>query len=111
VYVVRNLEEGVYEIEQPTGLTELTQYDVRGRCLLKVVYDTRTAWPVTQRAYRYSGEGDLLAIEDANVGTTWVEHDAAHRLSRVVHATGRVDMYGYDDGDNLVRMPGPSAAP
>lgn len=110
-YVLRRLAEGVFAHESPSGTTEVSQYDVFGRCLLRSVRSTATGRARSERTFKYSGEGDLLAVQDARRGVTFVEQDAAHRLRAIRHPDGTVERYVYDEADNLLSMPGLSEWP
>ena len=106
-HTLREISRGIYERSFSSGVRELSQYDVWGRCLLKALYSSRgddTPWV---RGYRLSGEGNLLALRDSQRGETRYHYDAAHHLQRVEHADRRVDSYEHDLAGNLLRMPNP----
>ncbi|MBN1959986.1 MAG: hypothetical protein JW841_03500 [Deltaproteobacteria bacterium] len=102
----KQLCPGVIEKQLNNGRIELVQYDHNGRCLAKSVYHKgapRQAW---RRHFGYSGEGDLLVVDDSIHGITRYTHDGAHRLASAKHPDGKEDIYEYDDGDNLLQAPG-----
>ncbi|MDQ3254761.1 MAG: RHS domain-containing protein [Acidobacteriota bacterium] len=103
---VRSLGQGLILRTMSNGASELTQYDSAGRCLLKAVthgHQTESTW---MRMYSYSGEGDLLQVEDNTNGTVRYEYDAAHRISRAVYRGGEEEIFRYDGANNLVQQPG-----
>jgi RHS repeat-associated protein len=61
------------------------------------------------RSYKYSGEGDLLSVEDNRRGTAQYEYDAAHRISIAQIQRGtlsRQSKYLFDSAGNLLQQPG-----
>lgn len=92
-----------------SGAQEILRYDDEGRCLLKTWRSPgeEEAWV---RRFRYSGEGDLLAVEDSRAGTTRYKYDASHRLRRRLRPDGGSDAFEYDGAGNLLEQPGLSGA-
>jgi RHS repeat-associated protein len=96
------LPHGLVERQFSNGSHELVQYDSQGRCLLK--YAERAAGQTWRRRYQWSGEGELLSIQDNLYGQTRYGFDAAHRLRRRV--LGGAEDYELDPADNLICQPG-----
>jgi RHS repeat-associated protein len=105
-HALRQLEPGVLQRELHNGWSELSQYDLRGRCLFKRLYRHDDRDRLWQRSFQYSGEGDLVGRNDSRRGSTRYLCDASHRLQQVEHPDGKIDEYVYDAADNLLRMPG-----
>jgi RHS repeat-associated protein len=82
---------------------------LEGRCLARVAFDKNLPADYWSRRYSYSGEGDLLQVEDSTLGKTSYQHDAAHRLEKAILPDGTEQPYTYDPGDNLIQAPGFSA--
>ncbi len=94
---------GIVERRFANESREVAQYDDLGRCLGKTVHRPATrAWT---RRYRWSGEGELLAVEDNRLGNVRCEYDAAHRLRRRIVGHG-TEAYDLDAADNLLAQPG-----
>lgn len=87
------------------GTSEVTKFDDAGRCVSKAVARVRSAGRAWVRSYSYSGEGDLLRVDDNVNGNVQYECDAAHRLVKAVYANG-TQRYGYDAASNLIEQPG-----
>lgn len=102
---VRIHEDGRVERRLSCGISEVAQYDARGRCLRKERRHAgeEGAWT---RQYRYSAAGDLIEVEDSKAGVTRYEYDAAHRLSARVRPDGWRDAFVFDAAGNLVEQPG-----
>src|SRR5262249_54770117 len=58
------------------------------------------------RSYFYSGEGDLLKVEDSIHGPTRYTYDAAHRLVGARFPDGAEQVFDHDAAGNLLRQPG-----
>jgi RHS repeat-associated protein len=102
---VRLLGQGLAVRTMSNGSSELTRFDAAGRCMLKAQTRSRGFEEPWIRAYTYSGEGDLLQIEDNLRGPVRYEHDPAHRLNRAIH--GQItERYVYDAAGNLLEQPG-----
>jgi RHS repeat-associated protein len=86
-----------------SGSRETVQYDRLGRCHSKSVQ--RRGDHTWLKRYSWSGEGELLAIEDSRRGAIRFEYDAAHRLRRRLF-NNRVEAFELDDADNLIAQPG-----
>jgi len=100
---LRFLKHGLVERRYGNGSREWAQYNVSGRCLLRIVHrKDRAAW---NRFYHWSGEGELLQIDDSIAGSTRHEYDPAHRLTRR-HSGGKSEEYRWDAADNLLAKPG-----
>lgn len=100
---IRFYTGGIVERIFSNGTHETAQYDSLKRCLFKSV--DRVAGPIWNRSYRWSGEGELRAIEDNTFGQVRHEYDAAHRLCRRF-VGGFVEDYVMDHADNLISQPG-----
>jgi RHS repeat-associated protein len=103
---VRHLGNGLVVRAMSNGTREVSQYDADGRCLVKVASRTRHPARPWSRVYHYSGEGDLVRVEDSWRGTAEYSYDAAHRLTG-----GRVPdrepfAFAYDAAGNLLQQPG-----
>ena len=94
---------GLLERRFSNGSRETCQYDNLGRCLFK--HARLAGRKSLSRRYHWSGEGELDRVDDSSLGVIRHEYDAAHRLLRRIVA-GRVEDYGMDLADNLVRQPG-----
>ena len=102
---VRLLGVGMVLRTMSNGSSELTRFDAAGRCLLKATTRHRSFATPWTRAYSYSGEGDLLQVEDSMNGTIRYEYDAAHRLRGEVKGKA-TQSYRYDAAGNLLEQPG-----
>ena len=103
---IRSHGRGIFTRDFANGLSETTQYDPRGgRVLAKVLYAKDAPAHRWERRFRYSGEGDLLEVQDSERGPIRHEHDAAHRLVKTVHPDGRVDTYAYNRAGALFQAP------
>jgi RHS repeat-associated protein len=87
------------------GYTEVARYDARGRCLGKHLFAPAPRAPVWRRRFAYSPEGDLMSIDDSEVGVTRFSYDAARQLAEEHMPEGGVATYGYDDAGNLIDAP------
>lgn len=100
------LGHGLIQRHLSGGSAELSQYDPDGRCLSKAVTCSRRPGTVWTRAFTYSGEGDLLQVDDNNGDSISYEYDCAHRLKRALHKSGKVQTFAYDSAGNLLQQPG-----
>jgi len=105
---LRAVGPGLVERAGSNDVEEVTQYDLAGRCLLKVAEggSLSKGWA---RRFAYSGEGDLLRRDDTIRGTVTFEQDDAHRLSKASFQGGATHEYVYDRAGNLLRAPGLAA--
>ncbi len=96
-------EDGIVRKQFANGSSELAQYDELGRCLFKhAELGGGRDWT---RRYHWSGEGELLRVEDSLNGTVEHSYDAAHRLvGRRIG--GRMESYRLDAANNLLEQPG-----
>jgi RHS repeat-associated protein len=94
---------GLVERRLSNGSAEIAQYDQQGRCLFKHARRGNAAW---NRRYHWSGEGELLRVQDSRLGEIRHEYDAAHRLRSRILPDGTVEQYELDLADNLIRQPG-----
>jgi YD repeat-containing protein len=101
---VRLLGGGLVLRTMSNGSSELTRFDAAGRCLLKATIRHRSFATPWTRAYSYSGEGEMLQVEDSVNGTIRYEYDAAHRLRREVNGKA-TESYGCDAAGNLLEQP------
>jgi RHS repeat-associated protein len=109
---VQRLGGGLMQRTCSSRTSELTQYDPEGRCVLKVLFIKGSQNALWTRRYRYSGEGDLLSVEDSRSGTTTYTYDAAHRIAKSVsrRANGTREAYfAFDSAGNLLQQPGLAA--
>jgi RHS repeat-associated protein len=90
------------------GSCEVTQYGEGGLCLARVT--TRAGNSIWPRVYRYSPEGNLLAVEDTIRGTTRYRYDAAHRIAGMQRHHDVDEKIELDPAANVLRMPGLSGA-
>lgn len=103
---LRSHGRGIFTRDFANGLSETTQYHPRGgRVLAKVLYSKGSPAHRWDRRFSYSGEFDLIEVRDSERGVTRYEHDAAHRLSQVMHPDGRVDGYKYNRAGALFESP------
>ncbi|MEO7985614.1 MAG: RHS repeat-associated core domain-containing protein [Gemmatimonadales bacterium] len=101
---LKRLGDGLLHRGLPNGTVEWSQYDAAGRCLMKAIeWSSGGVWA---RRFRYSGEGDLLQVDDSAEGSSEYAYDAAHRLVRATSASGEPRTFEYDAAGNIVRMPG-----
>lgn len=100
---VRVLQAGLVRRTMSNGVSEVAQYDSEGRCLVKWLSGPAGT---SARQYRYYPEGDLLAVEDSQNGTTRYSYDAAHRLTARTTPGGDLQPFRYDAADNLLEKPG-----
>ena len=109
----------------PTGRTQLTEIDLRGRPVRKVTpgispttfsYDARgrligtTAGSRTE-GYAYDSLGRMATVTDALSRTTELSYDLADRLAAVKRPDGRQVAYTYDAAGNRVTVTPPGRAP
>jgi RHS repeat-associated protein len=99
---IRVHPHGLVERRFSNRSDEIAQYDGSGRCLFKSV--RRGSGQVWNRRYNWSGEGELLHIEDNLQGEVRHDYDAAHRLRRR-RVGGRIEEYEFDAADNLLAQP------
>ncbi len=88
------------------GHTELSHFNSLGRCLGKHLFPPDPKNAVWRRRFEYSAEGDLVAVDDSELGTTLYSYDAAHQLVGELGPEGRAGAYAYDLAGNLVQAPG-----
>lgn len=102
-HIVRLPGFGFASGEFANGTRETSQFDDRGRLLLREV--RRRNGTIWSRRYEWSGEGELTRINDSQFGEIRHAYDAAHRLSgRMLQ--GRVERVYFDLADNLLEKPG-----
>ncbi len=102
---IQFLGSGLVQRTHFNRTSELTQFDPDGRCLVQAVISAKQPTRRWLRQYSYSGEGDLLSVEDNLRGTTSYEYDQAHRLARSIR--GQVaDRFRFDSAGNLIEQPG-----
>jgi RHS repeat-associated protein len=97
--------DGVVTRHLACGARELAQVDSRGHVLEKHLFPAKPGGEVWRRRFRYSAEGDLLAVEDSERGETRYQYDAAHQLAAAVSPDGQVQTYAYDEAANLIEAP------
>jgi RHS repeat-associated protein len=98
---------GVYTREFHDGFSETVQYHPRGgRVLCKVLWSAERPSLWWARTYVYTGEGDLVSVNDTQRGSTSYRYDAAHRLIESSRDEGAVDRYEYTAAGSLLRAPG-----
>jgi len=105
-HVLREPVPGVHTRVFADWVAEGLQYDLDGRVLAQADYDPVSERRLVQRLYRYSPEGWLQSVRDADAGHTLYAHDEVHRLQAVYRPDGVVEHYRYDAGNNLVEAPG-----
>jgi RHS repeat-associated protein len=106
---LRKLDGGLIQRTLSNRTSELSQFDPDGRCVLKLLFMKGSRDAAWSRNYCYSGEGDLLSVEDNRRGTTRYDYDAAHRISNVQSlrsAISRESKYLFDCAGNLLAQPG-----
>ncbi len=105
---LRYASDGVVLIERANGTREWLQYDHEGRLEggLTSRANARGESFGWGRRYTYSGEGDLLAIQDSVRGTTSYELDAAHRLVAELRPDGAREEFVHDAANNLIQKRG-----
>ncbi len=106
VHSVRISSGGLVERELSSGRKELAAYDRQGRCLHKAGinrWDRKVDW---RMSFRYSGEGDLLEVENSSEGKTQYSYDAAHRLRSETLPDGEASEFLHNIGNNLIKQPG-----
>jgi RHS repeat-associated protein len=88
-----------------SGVVVTEQYDARGLCEHAEVSrpDGARAW---SRRYRYSGEGDLLEVQDSECGVSGYAYDALHRLIKASSPTAGTARFHWDPAGNLLAKPG-----
>jgi RHS repeat-associated protein len=104
-HFIRLAGNGLVVRTMSNGSSELTQFDAAGRCLLKEQTQSQRSEQPWIRTYSYSGEGDLIRVDDSLHGVVRYEHDAAHRLNRAIH-NETFETYRYDAAGNLLEHPG-----
>jgi RHS repeat-associated protein len=105
-HTVVQLEHGLVVRTLSNGSREVSQYNDRGNCLVKVHLGGRPTAPLWSRTYLYSAEGDLLEVQDSLAGTARYAYDSAHRLVGVQLPGGEKQNFVYDNGGNLLQQPG-----
>jgi len=95
---------GIVEIEFCDGTKELSQFDSLGRCHFKrkLSSSQQDSWI---RQYQWSGEGELLSIEDTRNGRVTHHYDDAHRLNSRGFQD-QVERFDFDEAGNLLAQPG-----
>jgi RHS repeat-associated protein len=91
--------------ENGNGTNEATAFDSAERLCARVCWRSSTLG--SQRwttRYEYNGCGELLQINDSELGTTSLVYDADHRLQVQEDRAGRRD-YRYDPAGNLAYAP------
>lgn len=87
-------------------VTEAAEFDADGRCLRKIVDHPAPRKAVWERAYLYSGEGDLLTVQDSQEGETRFRYDPAHNLVGMMPNGARERLFRHDLAGNLLEQPG-----
>ncbi len=105
-HTTRHIGHGIVHRACANGTAEVSQYDPRGRCLRKSVYRVHEETAPWNRTFSYSGEGDLLSVEDSAAGLSKFTYDGSHRLTTARTPGGGVAPIAYDAGANLVLKPG-----
>jgi len=90
--------------ELASGTAELSVYDKSGRCVETA--RRKANGDVARTRYRYSREGDLLAIIGEDGWERRFEYDKMHRLIRETREDGTVEHYDHDRAGNIVKAPG-----
>jgi RHS repeat-associated protein len=106
---LRKLQNSLIQRACSSRTSELVQYDPDGRCLMKTVSLKGSQSDLWSRSYKYSGEGDLLSVEDNRRGTARYDYDAAHRIAIAQTQRGtlsRQSKYLFDSAGNLLQQPG-----
>jgi RHS repeat-associated protein len=106
VHRMRVGPDGQIRRELANGTTEVIRYGPDGRCLRKGTDGPGKGPGRWSRRYVYSAEGDLRAIEEAGLGTTRYQYDAAHRLIHETLPDGSHRDFRYDAAGNLLHQPG-----
>jgi RHS repeat-associated protein len=88
------------------GTVEISEYDELGRCIFRALQSGHTQRGAWVRRYGYSGEGDLLEIDDNRNGTIRYRYDKAHRLVAAEPQRGTAESFAYDAAGNLLAQPG-----
>lgn len=96
---------GLVERAFANGTRELSQYDGRGRCLLRAAYDGRGELREAQQ-YGFDRAGRLRAVRDHAGRQTDYAYDAAGRLVGERTADGERRAFAHDPAGNLIRQPG-----
>jgi RHS repeat-associated protein len=105
---VESFKPGLMLRTMANGSSELSQFDEEGRCLFRGRH-RRASGEVRARQYTYSGEGDLLGIDDTGRSKTQITVDADHRLNRM-ERPGETHTFAYDAAGNLLQKPGLTAS-
>ncbi|MGH9629947.1 MAG: RHS repeat-associated core domain-containing protein, partial [Bryobacteraceae bacterium] len=97
--------DGALRKELSNGSQEIVFYDSAGRCRFKLLARdaTEQRWA---RRYTYSGEGDLIRVQDSRSGETSYEFDRSHRLAAERASSGVESVYAHDAAGNLLAKPG-----
>ncbi|HEY0779265.1 MAG TPA: RHS repeat-associated core domain-containing protein [Gemmatirosa sp.] len=107
-HLVQISADGTVVRRMSSGLLEVARYADAGRCLARASAKARataydTPWV---RRFGYSGEGDLVEVQDSAAGVTRYAYDAAHRLTEMLAPDGTRAAFQHDAGDNLLAQPG-----
>ena len=103
MHTLRFFGSGATERHYANGTAEVSKYGEGGRCLERVRTGVGGEW---SRRFRYSPEGDLLAVTDSVGGETTYRHDAAHRVTGVQRPGAAFEPIDLDPAGNILRMPG-----
>lgn len=106
VHRVRQVHRGRMVRRLANGTSELGVFAEDGRCIVKAATPRASPHQVWLRRYAYSGEGNVVRIEDSAEGTSVFDYDPAHRLTRATSAREPAVSFGYDHGGNLISQPG-----
>jgi RHS repeat-associated protein len=105
-HTIRVLEaHGLVLRTMSNGISEVSQYDHDGRCLLRAIGSDSKASARTVQ-YRYSPEGELREVRNSHLGQIEYNYDAHHRLSGVQRTDVGFEEIAYDEADNLLRKHG-----
>lgn len=103
---VRPIGQGLVERALASGSREVSQYDPRGLCLMKCVYRVGQESNVWRRVFTYSGEGDLVGVDDSRAGASAFTYDGSHRITSVRRPGTGVLPILHDPAGNLIAQPG-----
>ncbi len=103
---ISQFDKGLIMKELSNGTSEISQYDTRGRCLLKLLFNRQSHEIIRSIKYWYSAEGDLTRQEDSHDGTRNYSYDAAHRINATVNQGRRKHRISYDACGNVLNKPG-----
>ena len=106
VHSFRLSRSGLLSRQLSNGTWELVQFDADGRCQTKMVVQPQHSASTWLRRYAYSAAGDLLSVEDSQIGTTSYRYDAAHRLVSQTLPDNSTNQFVFDRANNLLAQPG-----